>query len=135
MIYGRVPTIVITLSLRMNCLLNDVENVNGGNFLSPPMQNEIVFKPFINPDFITRFEYERNQVVLHNLFEVINGIDLGSSVIRPPYLLNNYNLPSITIHANHKYRANVYGSDLWHLVKDWHGPNNSVPTCIFIILS
>ena len=85
--------------------------------------NEI-FSPFINPHFLSRYEYDVNQNYRRKLFELINTTMLSIERIAPPDSGKCPELMDIPIYSVKKFDDSTYGQPLWALLKNWHYPKS-----------
>jgi hypothetical protein len=101
-------------------LLNDVFRI--------PTASDIVLKPFINPHILTRFEYESNDDLKFNLFELIKLANLSSIPILPPNPETSIALSEVDLYAAVDYwKQPSLGSNLWTLIKNWNQSKGSGP--------
>ena len=99
-------------------LLNDVFRI--------PLVSDVVLKPFINPHILTKFEYETNDDLKFNLFELVKLANLSSTNIVPPNPETAVALSEVDLYAAVDYwKQPSLGSNLWTLIKNWNQSKGS----------
>ena len=92
-------------------------NIFDGKFLESD-----ILKPFINPAFISRYEYDRDPDTREKLLRFIEQLGFGSKLIKTPFKIPerwfNGNLP---VYSHYKYDD---VSTWWAYIKDWKWPNS-----------
>jgi len=83
-----------------------------------------IFKPFVNPHFLSRYEYDNHQDYRSKLFELINSSMLSIERISPPESGKCPDLLDIPVYAVKKFDDSLYGQPLWALLKNWHYPKS-----------
>jgi len=83
-----------------------------------------ILKPFINPHFISRYEYDNDLTYRNKLFELINTTMLSIERIAPPQSGKCPDLLDIPIYSVKKFEDSIYGQPLWSLLKNWHYPKS-----------
>jgi hypothetical protein len=102
-----------------NVILNDVFRI--------PKTSDVVLKPFVNPHILTRFEYETDDRLKFNLFELISHANLSSVEIEPPNPETSQLFAEIDLYASVHYWTKELGADLWGLIKNWNQSGGSGP--------
>ena len=104
---------------RDNVILNDVFRI--------PNASDLILKPFVNPHILTRFEYENEDPLKFNLFELICLAKLSSVEIKPPNPETSEIFSEIDLYASVHYWSKELGADLWGLIKNWNQSSGSGP--------
>lgn len=95
-------------------------------FISDPFNSKFlstdILKPFINPNFISRYEYDSNSIIREKLLKFIAQLDFGGKIIKPPFAIpKHFNFDQIIVFSHYKYED---VSHWWSFIKDWKWPNS-----------
>jgi hypothetical protein len=95
-------------------------------FCSNPLDSKFlesdILKPFVNPSFISRYEYDSNPITREKLLRFIAQLDFGSKIIKPPFTIPKHLIfDEILVCSHYKYDD---VSHWWSYIKDWKWPNS-----------
>ncbi len=89
-------------------------------FLNPFLENNS-FSPVINPQVISRWDYENSSIALSSLSGILNLIFTPIRLVPGHYNYRKHQLQGIEIRAFTKYMGTYLGEILWSQCKDWRG--------------
>ena len=81
-----------------------------------------ILKPFINPAFISRYEYDRDPDTREKLLRFIEQLGFGSKLIKPPFEIpERWFNGNLLVYSHYKYDD---VATWWAYIKDWKWPNS-----------
>ena len=81
-----------------------------------------VLKPYINPVFISRYEYDRDPDTREKLLRFLEQLGFASKLIKPPFKIPEpWSNGSLFVYSHYKYDD---VSTWWAYIKDWKWPNS-----------
>lgn len=110
-------------------------------FCSSPLDDKFltsdILKPFINPAFISRYEYDRDSNTREKLLRFIKQLGFASKLIVPPFKIPERLIyEELPVYSHYKYED---VSTWWAYIKDWKwpdsGPNVALLHLEFIALT
>lgn len=110
-------------------------------FCSDPLNDKFlasdILKPFINPAFISRYEYDGDLSIRERLLRFIEQLGFGSKLIKPPFKIPERLFDEdLLVYSHYKYDD---VSTWWAYIKDWKwpdsGPNVALLHLEFIALT
>lgn len=82
------------------------------------------FKPMINPEIFSRWEYQTQADVREELFTVIRNLFGPKKIKQDPYGRYFEELRNVNVQAFGEYGSWNFGQPLWKLAKDYQGGSN-----------
>lgn len=93
-------------------------------FLANPLDDKFlrndILEPFINPSFISRFEYDTDYEVRKRLFNFLINLGFTCKLIKTPFTIPNY-FDEVLVYSHYKYDDM---SHWWTTIKNWSYPNS-----------
>ena len=93
-------------------------------FSSNPTDNKFlsrdILEPFINPSFISRYEYDNEYEVRKRLFNFVIKLGFTCKLIKTPFKIPKY-LDEVPVYSHYKYDDM---SHWWTSIKNWSYPNS-----------
>ena len=84
-----------------------------------PMASQVTFYPAINPDFMTRNEYETDFDSLNELIDVVKSLFKITKLIPGNFNQRRERFLGTEIRAFTRYMNTLLGDGLWHKCKNW----------------
>jgi FMN phosphatase YigB (HAD superfamily) len=84
-----------------------------------PTESRFSFKPAINPNFMTRYEYENNLESYEELTEFIKSIFVLTKLVPGEHNVRRKRFMGTEIRAFTKYMNTLIGEELWQRCKNW----------------
>jgi hypothetical protein len=110
-------------------------------FCSNPLDDKFlasdILRPFINPTFISRYEYDGDSSIREMLLRFIKQLGFGSKLIKTPFTIpESLIYKDLQVYSHYKYED---VSTWWAYIKDWKwpdsGPNVALSHLEFIALT
>ena len=91
-----------------------------------PIASQITFNPAINPEFMTRNEYETNYARLNELIDLVKTLFRITKLIPGEFNQRKERFLGTEIRTFTRYMNTLLGDGLWHKCKNWQN-NGSGP--------
>lgn len=111
------------LYFNRNNLLLEAQNrtYEGPQIFAYPLLDELSFQPVINPQLISRWDYENEQYMLEIFYELIRQLFRPKKLVPGPNNARKEHLKGIEIRTFTTYIGAYLGDQLWLQCKDWRG--------------
>jgi phosphoglycolate phosphatase-like HAD superfamily hydrolase len=89
-----------------------------------PIASQVTFNPAINPDFMTRNEYETDYDSLNELIDLVNSLFRITKLIPGEFNQRKERFSGTEIRTFTRYMNTLLGDGLWHKCKNWQNKGN-----------